>query len=165
MASVQEGQHFWCTPTLSAVRGGIKGLMSFQIMAKNDGEFTTSTCVQIVYEWGMEGARLIARGRTRTRKAPRTNTDAYTKTHTHTLKQHMHLGEALGIALHQVALQALFSFRSILLPPASTSSRSENDTRLVIWSLWLGLWAHVSVERGCSYANTCHSPPNPGQLR
>ena len=56
--------------------------MSFQIMAKNDGEFTTSTCVQIVYEWGMEGARLIARGRTRTRKAPRTNTDAYTKTHT-----------------------------------------------------------------------------------
>ena len=88
MASVQEGQHFWCTPTLSAVRGGIKGLMSFQIMAKNDGEFTTSTCVQIVYEWGMEGARLIARGRTRTRKAPRTNTDAYTKTHTHTQATH-----------------------------------------------------------------------------
>lgn len=124
MRSVQEGQHFWCTPTLSAVRGGIKGLMSFQIMAKNDGEFTTSTCVQIVHEWGMEGACFVARERTRTRKAPRTSTDAYAQRQKHT-STHMHLGEALGIALHQVALQALFSFGSILLPPVSMGSRSE----------------------------------------
>lgn len=34
------GKHLECTPTLSAVRGGMKGRTSFQIRAKKEGAFT-----------------------------------------------------------------------------------------------------------------------------